>query len=151
MCQRFLSKRTLCKCCYTTGDCYPETSFAKASRWSIAYMNLRPKTHSEWSSAIAIAVEKPFGGCRDSMGDVTQLHCCVKSVRNSLHLTDDILSNIVKHPATPCIDFTRITRIRHGCAFFHGVGPSALDCNHLIDFLPLTMLDPNHTGKLNMF
>ena len=31
------------------------------------------KNHSEWSSAIAIAVERPFGGCRDSMGDATQL------------------------------------------------------------------------------
>ena len=32
------------------------------------------KTYSEWSSSNAIAVQKPFGGGRDSTGNATQLH-----------------------------------------------------------------------------
>ena len=33
-----------------------------------------PTMQTGMASAIAIAVEKPFGGSRDSMGDATRLH-----------------------------------------------------------------------------
>ena len=66
---RFLSLwRTSCTCRYTTGDCYPETFFDKIVKEDTACMNFLQYAYSEWSSAAAIAVEKPFRGGRDKKG-----------------------------------------------------------------------------------
>ena len=49
----------------------------------VARMNLQPPTHSVWpgpmiqkwnASAVAITLEKPFGGGRDALGNATLLH-----------------------------------------------------------------------------
>ena len=64
----------------------------------IAYMNFLPYTCSEWSSAVAIVVEKPFGGGRKAVGNATQLHqASLRQVfRKQIHLTDHWLSYTMK-------------------------------------------------------
>merc|ERR1712064_120570 len=88
-------------------------------------------------SKLQIAVEKPFGGGRDSLGDATQLHESIVASglpEDSLHLTDHWLS-----------------------FFMNGLGQVRdMVQSHLLQVLALTMLDPDHTdsidsAKLNIF
>lgn len=166
-------------------------SFLSAYQEVIAYMNLPPYAYSEWSgpmvqnwgggSKLQIAVEKPFGGGRDSLGDATQLHESIVASglpEDSLHLTDHWLSFFMnKHLP----DFRKIVQPRLGIdfstkdiqkivvteyeergfggrgAFIDGLGQVRdMVQSHLLQVLALTMLDPDHTdsidsAKLNIF
>ena len=157
----------------------------------IAYMNFPPYAYYEWSgplvqnwgggSKLQIALEKPFGGGRDSLGDATQLHQSIIASglpEDSLHLTDHWLSFFMnKHLP----DFRKIVQPRLGIdfsskdiqkivvteyeerefggrgAFIDGLGQVRdMVQSQLLQVLALTMLDPDHTGsvesaKLNIF
>ena len=114
------------------------------------YTNLLQHTYSVWSSAVAIAVETPLGGSRDAMIDATPFarHRCVRSPRNSSHLTDHWLSHsMIKHlPNVRKVAQPRLTLI--SCKNSLAVVPSltdrpgAQDCDRLLQVLALawTML-----------
>ena len=66
----------------STGDCCPETFFDQATKVSpptftffhVHAPEVGPMVETLMASAFADAVDKQFGGGRDSLGDSTQLH-----------------------------------------------------------------------------
>jgi len=156
----------------------------------ISYMNLPPAAYAQWSGPMVqhwgggqkmqIAVEKPFGGGRDSLEDATALH---KSIidsglpQSNLHLTDHWLSFFMnknlgafRKIVAPLLgiefsgkDIEKIVVTEYEERGFGGRGAFIDDLgqvrdmvqSHLLQVLALTMIEPDTASlaaaKLNIF